>query len=116
MLLLKRATEPGFGQWGLPAGHYEPGENAEEGILREILEETGLIVDVRYVRSFGKIGTENKSYLSLLFHAKTDVDEVMLDDESSDWAWVDLCESTLSQIDWAFPNQKEAVLDVAKKC
>ncbi len=28
--------------WGLPKGHIEPGENAEEAAVREIREETGL--------------------------------------------------------------------------
>ena len=31
-----------YGQWGLPKGHLEEGEEAHEAALREVLEETGL--------------------------------------------------------------------------
>ena len=32
--------------WELPGGHLEPGEAADAGLAREVLEETGLVVDV----------------------------------------------------------------------
>ena len=31
-----------YGRWGLPKGHIEDGETAEEAALREVTEETGL--------------------------------------------------------------------------
>lgn len=34
------------GHWGLPKGHWEPGELLAETAVREVLEETGLQVDV----------------------------------------------------------------------
>jgi 8-oxo-dGTP diphosphatase len=40
-LLLARLVERG---WDIPGGHLEPGENAEEAMRREVLEETGAIV------------------------------------------------------------------------
>ena len=44
LLLLLRANEPYAGQWGLPAGHVEADENPEEAAIREVEEETGLLV------------------------------------------------------------------------
>ncbi|MGK0467138.1 bis(5'-nucleosyl)-tetraphosphatase [Clostridium sp.] len=34
------------GHWGFPKGHVEKGENEEETAVREIYEETGLLVDL----------------------------------------------------------------------
>ncbi len=34
------------GQWGFPGGAMELGESAEQTVLREVLEETGYIVQV----------------------------------------------------------------------
>lgn len=46
VVLVKRRYEPLAGQWSLPGGALELGETLEAGAAREILEETGLIVDV----------------------------------------------------------------------
>jgi ADP-ribose pyrophosphatase YjhB (NUDIX family) len=46
VLLVKRRYEPLAGQWSLPGGALEVGETLEAGAAREILEETGLVVDV----------------------------------------------------------------------
>ena len=45
-MLVKRRHEPLAGQWSLPGGMLELGETLEAGTAREVLEETGLIVDV----------------------------------------------------------------------
>ena len=42
--LILRGEEPRKGYWGLPAGFMEGDETAEEGAVRECLEETGLHV------------------------------------------------------------------------
>jgi 8-oxo-dGTP diphosphatase len=46
VVLVKRRHEPLAGQWSLPGGTLELGETLEAGIAREVLEETGLVVDV----------------------------------------------------------------------
>ncbi len=46
VLLVKRRHEPLAGQWSLPGGRLELGETLEAATAREILEETGLVVDV----------------------------------------------------------------------
>jgi 8-oxo-dGTP diphosphatase len=46
VVLIKRKYEPLAGQWSLPGGTLELGETLESGVAREILEETGLDVEV----------------------------------------------------------------------
>ncbi len=70
LMLTKRGIEPFFGWWDLPGGFLEVGEHPEEGIKREIMEETGLEVKVKdligiYMDTYGKDGvsTLNIHYL-----------------------------------------------------
>ena len=46
VLLVRRANQPGYGLWSVPGGYVDRGEVVEEAAKREVLEETGLIVDV----------------------------------------------------------------------
>src|ERR1700690_42083 len=45
VLLVQRGTEPLKGQWSLPGGMLELGESLTAGVVREVLEETGLLVE-----------------------------------------------------------------------
>ena len=45
LLLLRRARDPGKGQFGLPGGFVDRDESAEEALRREIQEEVGLDVE-----------------------------------------------------------------------
>jgi 8-oxo-dGTP diphosphatase len=46
VVLVRRASDPAAGTWTLPGGAVEVGESAREAAAREILEETGLVVEV----------------------------------------------------------------------
>ena len=46
LLLCRRAIEPRYGYWTLPAGFMENGETVMQAGLRETLEEAGAYVDV----------------------------------------------------------------------
>jgi 8-oxo-dGTP diphosphatase len=45
-LLIRRGSEPLRGEWSIPGGTLELGETLEQGVARELLEETGLQVRV----------------------------------------------------------------------
>jgi 8-oxo-dGTP diphosphatase len=45
-LLIRRGSEPLRGQWSIPGGTLELGETLQQGVARELLEETGLEVKV----------------------------------------------------------------------
>jgi len=46
VVLVKRGFEPLKGEWSLPGGGVEVGETLEAAIARELVEETGLVVEV----------------------------------------------------------------------
>jgi mutator protein MutT len=45
VLLVQRGTEPMKGRWSIPGGLVEVGESLTAAVLREVREETGLIVE-----------------------------------------------------------------------
>ncbi len=46
IVLVRRRFEPAAGRWSLPGGMLEVGEALETAVAREMLEETGLVVEV----------------------------------------------------------------------
>jgi 8-oxo-dGTP diphosphatase len=59
-LLIRRGSEPLLGEWSIPGGTLELGETLEEGVARELLEETGLKVRVlELIEVFDRIYVES---------------------------------------------------------
>jgi ribosomal protein S27AE len=46
IVLIQRDIEPGYGKWTFPGGFVERGERAETAAEREVLEESGLEIEV----------------------------------------------------------------------
>jgi 8-oxo-dGTP diphosphatase len=44
LLLIRRRNEPGRGLWSVPGGRVEAGESDADAVVREMAEETGLVV------------------------------------------------------------------------
>jgi 8-oxo-dGTP diphosphatase len=59
VLLVRRGQEPLKGEWSLPGGALELGETLQQGVVREVLEETGLqVVPVAIVEVLDRIFQE----------------------------------------------------------
>src|SRR5437660_11822369 len=56
ILMAQRGKEPLIGWWSLPGGALEIGESLDHAVRREVLEETGLVVEpVRVFEIFERI-------------------------------------------------------------
>jgi 8-oxo-dGTP diphosphatase len=67
VLLVQRAHAPLKGEWSLPGGALELGETLEDGIRREVFEETGLIVEpLSIIKVFDRITRDEEGRIQ--FH------------------------------------------------
>ncbi|AGK96456.1 NUDIX hydrolase [Clostridium pasteurianum] len=50
-------------KWGLPGGSIELGEKVEETAIREVKEETGLLISLKDLKLFGVFSGERQHYV-----------------------------------------------------
>ena len=101
ILLCRRAIEPRYGLWTLPAGFMENGETAAAGAARETLEEAGARVTIDQLYTFLNLPNINQIYvmfrgtmLDLDFAAGTESLEVKLFGEA-EIPWKELAFRTI---------------------
>lgn len=80
-------------RWQAVGGRLDKGEKLEEGLRREVLEETGItdleVGKVIHVDEwFAKPEGQLKHIVALFFSCKADPQEVILSDEHQEFAWV----------------------------
>jgi len=99
VLLCKRAIQPRYGLWTLPAGFLENGETIEEGAFRETKEETNTEVEMGNLYAIFNIPQINQVYMLHLA-------EVINEDYSKTSESLEVKFFTESNIPWeelAFP-------------
>jgi len=66
VMLCKRAIQPQYGLWNLPAGFLENGEKVDEGAARETLEESLAKVEIIKLHAVFSLPRVNQVYLHFL--------------------------------------------------
>ena len=121
VLLVERAKSPLRGYWPLPGGVLETGEQLREGICREVLEETGLVVEpLRVVTIFERIMRDGKGkpeyhYVLIDYLCRVTGGALRAADDVSRVAWVPrqaldqyrITEGTLPVIEQAFRERAQ---------
>lgn len=96
ILLGQRKNAHGASSWGPPGGHLEFGESLEECAIREVLEETGLVIEkptfIAITNDIFK--EEDKHYVSIFMKANVDhqVVQNLEPHKVEDWQWFSLQE------------------------
>ena len=114
IMLCRRAIEPRYGLWTLPAGFMENGETAAQGAARETLEEAGARVTVDQLYTFLNLPYINQIYvmfratlLDLDFAAGTESLEVKLFSEA-EIPWKELAFRTIKvTLEHYYADRKE---------
>lgn len=115
ILLIRRGKPPKQGEWSLPGGHVEPGEDVRSAAQREVEEETGLrvhlhdLVDVVDLIEQGAAGVVERQYVLIDFWATAVEGTLCAGDDATQAAWHDI--GSLANLDlW---NETLRVIDVA---
>lgn len=107
-----RKHEPKRGMLDLPGGFVDQGETAEQAVLRELQEETGLIITTaRYLYSFpNRYPYRGITYdtLDMIFLVQlTDFTELHAADDLAELVWLERDHIDLERI--GFPSLRQAV-------
>lgn len=82
----------GEGTWTMPGGKLEFGESFEEGAKREMMEETGIVLEKVRVICVSDDKTDGAHFVTIgMFSEYFDGEpRVMEPDEITEWSWFDL--------------------------
>lgn len=114
VLLCKRAIEPRYGKWTLPAGFMENGETVAEAAMRETIEEAGAHIELGEMFSMVSVPHINQVHVFYLarlidldFLAGAETLEIQLYDEAS-IPWDELAFRTVSRtLKFFFEDRRE---------
>jgi 8-oxo-dGTP diphosphatase len=67
LLMVRRAQEPARGLWSVPGGKVERSEYLTDALKREVLEETGLEIDVGELAGFFEVIGDDDHYVIMDF-------------------------------------------------
>ena len=93
LLLIKRGHAPAAGLWSLPGGRIEPGETDAEALVREMREETGLVIEAGQLIGTARRPAQDGSVFDIRDYAATVIGGTLRPgDDAADARWVDASE------------------------
>lgn len=115
LLVTRRARDPFAGWLDLPGGFIEPGEHPKDAVRRELLEETGLAVDVGALRGIftDSYGDDGIATLNLFYEARVTGGDAQPKDDVSEILWLE--PGGIDPERFAFACCREAIRLVVRK-
>jgi ADP-ribose pyrophosphatase YjhB (NUDIX family) len=98
VLIVRRAQPPANGLYTLPGGGVELGETLERAVIREVREETGLVIEPVALAGYRQMiardadGRVERHFVILPFAARWSAGEVSLNEELAEAHWLKLPE------------------------
>ncbi len=114
VLLVQRARPPLLGQWGLPGGMLELGEQLAAAAAREVQEECGIAVAIGGVAgvfepiTYDEQGRIEYHYVVIDFWARHVAGEAVAGDDAAALAWVEIGDIERYAL---LPESRQVVLD-----
>ena len=102
LLLVRRKNEPNKGMWAFPGGFVEDDEELEAAAIRELHEETGLLLSsMTQLHTFGKVGRDPRGRtVSVVYYAFTnEAHKVEGADDAAEAAWINIKDITALAFD-----------------
>lgn len=92
IVLIKRGDDPFKDRYALPGGFVDYGETVEDAVIREVKEETGLVVDVYDLLGVysAKDRDPRSHVMSVVFIIKIISGKLMAGDDAKEVGWFDL--------------------------
>ncbi|MCH5247316.1 MAG: NUDIX hydrolase [Muribaculaceae bacterium] len=89
VLLIKRGNEPYKDYWAFPGGFMNIDESAEDAALRELKEETGLVVnEIRQLKAYSTPGRDPRErVVTITFISECEIVDVKGDDDAAEARW-----------------------------
>jgi ADP-ribose pyrophosphatase YjhB (NUDIX family) len=88
LLLIQRGHDPGAGRWSVPGGRVEAGETDQQAVVREVAEETGLVVTCgRLIGAVERAGPAGSVYEIRDYAALVTGGTLAAGDDAADARW-----------------------------